>query len=179
ALLGERGHRQADDLTVVRRVEAEVRHEDGPLDDGDGRAVERLDHEHPRLRHGDGGHLPQRGRGAVVVGADRVEDVRVRSARADAREVAAEALVGLVDAGLELFEGLLKHVSSRGRARWPDLAPHSPDSVTSVPTSSPRTTRLMFPRVGRANTRIGMRLSRQSVTAVESMTPTRSTRKRS
>ena len=53
--------------------------------------------------------------------------------------------------------------------------PHS----TMVPMSSPLQTRRMLPRVVSLKTRIGRRFSRQRVTAVESITPMRSARKRS
>ncbi len=50
---------------------------------------------------------------------------------------------------------------------------------TIVPISSPLQTRRMLPRVMSLNTRMGILFSRQSVTAVESMTPILSARKRS
>src|SRR5262249_22262061 len=67
------------------------------------------------------------------------------------------------------------HPELRSSASAQDLSDHS----TTVPISSPLHTRRMLPRVVSLKTRMGSRFSRQSVTAVESMTPMRSARKRS
>src|SRR5690606_31901147 len=64
----------------------------------------------------------------------------------------------------------------------PGLLPAEPlkaQPSTTVPIGSPNTTRLMLPGVVSLKTRICMLLSRQSVAAVESMTPMRSLMKRS
>src|SRR5262249_21600172 len=72
-LLGQLRDRQADQLAVVRRRQAEVGLLDRPLDRGDRVRVERLDRQHPRLGRADRRQLLERRLLAVVVDLAAVE----------------------------------------------------------------------------------------------------------
>src|SRR5439155_3784921 len=90
----------------------------------------------------------------VVGHHDFVDQGRVRASRADGRELGREVLNRLRHLRLGVAQDRVDH----------DAEP------TSVPTSSPRTTRPMLPGVRRLKTTMGTSLSMHSVNAVLSMT---------
>src|SRR5207302_2576538 len=154
ALFGEWRDGHADDLPVVRGVQAHVARAQGLLDGPDLALVVDLDHQQPRLRRADLGELVQRRGRAVVRDHDLVDEGRVGTAGADGREVRAEVVNGLRHLGLGVAEDRIDHVAA----------------PTNVPISSPSTTRSMLPGVSRLKTTIGTLLSMQRVRAVLSIT---------
>ena len=95
-LLGELRDRQADELAVVRRRQAEIGLLDRLLDLLDRRRVERLDRQHARLGRVDRREVLERRRRAVVVDRDAVEQRRRRAAGAHGVEVLVRRLDRLV-----------------------------------------------------------------------------------
>src|SRR3954447_695931 len=110
-LLGQLGHDAADLVAVAARVDPEVGVADRALDGLHRRLVERDDEDGARLGVLEGGELLQRGRGAVVLDRELVEQPRVGAAGADAREVLLEDLDGLVHLLLGLEHRLFDHGS--------------------------------------------------------------------
>jgi hypothetical protein len=127
-LLGELRDRQADDLAVVRRRQAELGLLDRPLDPLDRAGVVRLDREHPRLGHVDRRELVERRLRPVVVHLDAVEERRRRAPGPDGIELVRGRLHRLVHATLGVVQQIVDHASSRG-------------VEMIVPTRSPATTR--------------------------------------
>src|SRR5438067_9062202 len=154
SLLGQRRDGDADHLAVVRRVEALVARAQRLLDRADLALVVNLDDEQPWLGSADLRELIERGRRAVVRDHDLVDERRVGAAGSDVGELRAEVVDRLAHLRLRLSQDRVDHVAA----------------PTSVPTSSPSTTRSMLPGVRRLKTTIGTSLSIQSVRAVLSIT---------
>src|SRR5207248_2613158 len=152
--LGQWRDRDSDDLTVVGRVQALLARAQRFFDRSDLAPVIDLDHEQPGLGRADLGELIERSRGLVVGDHDLVDQGRVGAAGADRRELASEVIDRLC------------HLRFRLAEDWVDHA----EAPTSVPISSPITTRSMLPGVSRLNTTIGTSLSMQRVSAVLSIT---------
>src|SRR5512133_520803 len=144
ALLGQLWDRQADDLAVVRRGQAEVGLLDRPLDRRQRARVERLHRQQPGLRRVDRGQLVERRLGAVVIDLDPVEQSRRGAARSQGVELVLGGLDGFVHpAGRVVNELVDGHLSA------PEFGVE-----TMVPTRSPSTTRRMLPSAS-AKTWIG------------------------
>src|SRR4029453_13989380 len=158
ALLGRRRHPQPDDLAVVDRRQPEGGCDDRLLDALDLRGLPWRDTGGPAIRRRDGRHLVHRGRRAVVVDADPVEQVGGGAARADRRELAAGGGEG---ARHLRFDVLLYRLHVRHG--------HPPDE-TIEPTGSPRTIRLMFPARVRSKTMMGSLFSMHREMAAPSIT---------
>src|ERR1700712_5269154 len=174
ALLRERGHGDAKDIAVTHRIETEWGLHDGFFDHLKLSFVPRLHGQHARFGCCHGGHLRERHLRAVDLDANRLEQRGMGAARANLREVTLERVVRLGDVCSELRNHVGDHMSSQTicfSQVW--FAKTSEASLTTVPIGSPNTTRRMLPRAPSANTRIGKLLSRQSVTAVLSITPMR------
>src|SRR5215216_2236277 len=152
-LLGELGEGQADDLAVVGRVDAQVGVADGLLDRGGGVAVVRRDDQQAGLGGGDAGQLLERGRGAVVVDLEAVDQGGVGAAGADAAELLLGHLDGLAHLALRLPERVLDHRCSPRCVSSASTA--SSFGPTTVPIGSPHTARRMLPSVSRSNTMMG------------------------
>ena len=143
ALLGQRRDRHADHGAVARRVEALVPAPQSLLDGADLALVIDLDHEQPRFWRADLGQLVERCRRAVVRHHHLVDQRRVGAPGADGGEVDREVLDRLRHLRLGVAQDRIDH-----------CAAPTPDA-TSVPISSPSTTRSMFPSSRRLNTMIG------------------------
>src|SRR5207237_6575966 len=102
-----------------------------------------LDHEQPGLGRADLGELIEGSRGPVVGDHNLVDQGRVGAAGADRRELAGEVI------------DRLRHLRFRLAEDWVDHA----EAPTSVPISSPITTRSMLPCVSRFNTTIATSFS--------------------
>src|SRR3989442_225530 len=165
ALFGERRHRDADHVAGRRRIESEVRIADGLLDHRDHLLLERLHSHRPRVGQRDIRHLIDRHHRAVIVDVEVVEQAGVRAPRAHLRKI-----------GFQRFNRLL-HLLLGGSL---DVADHRSFSFlvgrtrdqqcTSVPSSSPSTTRFNAPGTKIENTFTSMFWSRQSASAVASIT---------
>ena len=151
----ERRHREADDLAVRLRIDAEVGLLDRLDELGQRRGIEGLDHDLARLGDRDRGHLRDRRGRAVVLDAN-VLDQRARGARgADRAHQVLQVVQGLLHLVARVLDDrLVAHAQLRMR----------------VPRVSPRTTRSRLPSSKRLKTITGRRFSMQSVIAVPSMT---------
>src|SRR5690606_7887295 len=109
------------------------------------------------------GHLVQRGRRAVVVDLDAVEQGQIRAAGANARQLALERLERALHAIFAVLQNVIDH--GHTSAKRVDLS-----CWMMVPIGRPCTTDLMLPAWCRSNTTIGRLLSRHRANAVESMT---------
>src|SRR5437762_394446 len=154
ALLGKGRDGHSDDLAVTGWIEALLTRAQRLLDRPHLALVVDLHHQQARFRSADLGELVQRRRGAVVRDHDLVDQRRVRPAGPDRRELGREMVDGLAHLGLRVAKYRVDHEAE----------------LTSVPISSPRTTRSMFPGVRRLKTTMGTLLSMQSVSAVLSIT---------
>src|SRR5262249_13450105 len=85
-------NRKSNDLSVVRRIEAQVRGDDGLFDSAYLRHVPRLHGDQLRLRHSHGRHLDERRQSAVIVDVDRVEQTDGRAPRSYISEFSLEIL---------------------------------------------------------------------------------------
>src|ERR1051326_4310072 len=155
---GELGDRDAQDLSVAHRVQAEVRLLDGLLDRGERGLVEGLNDQQARLRRRQRRELDERRLRAVVLRLDPLEKRRRGATGARARELAPERRERLLHLLLEIVENF-RVGHGRRHPGW-----------TSFPIRSPQTAFLMLPGWRRLKTKIGRRLSMQSEIAVESMT---------
>src|SRR5699024_6097986 len=115
------------------------------------------------VRGGEGGELLERRRSAVVVRLDLREHGGVRAPRADGGQV----LPDVIHRVLHLVLGVLLDVGDH--AVSPSFLVGS-SRVTSVPISSPRTTRAMLPGTERLKKTMLRLLSRASAMAVASAT---------
>src|SRR6266508_742523 len=167
ALLGERRDRHADEVLVGLRVQAEVPVPDRLLDRRDHVLLPRLHQNEPRLGDGEGRDLVERRGGPVVVDPHPVEEVQVRAAGADVRELALQVLEGLRDPVVQILQDVFGDAHGRSSLCFGARPGRRP---TTVPISSPRTTRRTFPRFVESNTMIGRSLSMQRLMAVESIT---------
>src|SRR5256712_11695583 len=127
--LGQRRDRDSDDLTVVGWVQALLARAQRFFDRSDLALVIDLDHEQPGLGRADLGELIEGSRSPVVGNHDLVDQGRVGAAGADRRELPG----GVIDR--------LRHLRFRLSGDWIDHA----EEPTSVPISSPSTTRSMLP----------------------------------
>src|SRR4051812_28537181 len=149
-LLGELGDRQADQLAVVLRRQAEVRPPDRALDVADRALVERGDREETRLRRADGRQLVERHAGAVRRGLDAIQERRRGAAGAHARELVAGRLDALVHPPGRVGEHVVDHgftptwIAPGSPEPGAGLAGRPPAVSITVPMRSPRTTRTMF-----------------------------------
>src|SRR6266540_2405617 len=116
-LLGQLGDRQADQLAVVRRGQAQVRLLDRALDRRDRVRIERLDREQAWLRRVHRRQLLEGRLLTVVVDLHAVEQARRGAARTQRRELRLSGLDGLVHPpGCILNQVIDRHLaSSRGR----------------------------------------------------------------
>src|SRR5690348_24070 len=87
ALLSGGGHGEADDLTIVIGIDAEIRVADGFLDNREGRRIEGADGEHLRLWRGDCRQLLKRGWRAVILDAQLLDQRGVSAPCANPGEV--------------------------------------------------------------------------------------------
>ena len=113
------------------------------------------------------------GRERPVVGdLDVLEDVDVRPSRPELAEFLAEMVRRDLHLLLEFLQDVLDHGDPSFPARPLRPPAPAPDAAqeTFVPTFSPRTAFLMFPRSLRLKTTMGRSLSLQSEMAVVSMT---------
>src|SRR5262249_27097685 len=146
-------------------------------------AVPRLDDDQARFRCGDGGELGDRGRGAVVVDANVVEQGRRRPAGANRSQLVIESVFrvahALFAAPQDVRDAILQHRSASQtgpatiyRVAYPKVSRAGADAgqATSVPMGSPSMARRMLPSWARSNTMIGSLLSMHSEIAVLSMT---------
>src|SRR5262249_24108320 len=140
--------------------QAEIGLQDRLLQGGERLLVPRADHDHPRLRDRDVGHLIDREAAAEVFHLHAVQERRVRAASADGRQLAACCLERLLHVLLHLFQEVSQELFSRQQLFPP----------TTVPTSSPSTTRRTLPRSARSKTTIGILCSMLSENAVRSIT---------
>src|SRR5258708_6687628 len=92
ALLGERGHRNANDIARGGRIHAQVGVADGLLDHRDHLLLERLDRDGARVGKRDVGDLVDRHFGAVIVDAQMIAEAGVRAAGAHLGEVVLQSL---------------------------------------------------------------------------------------
>src|ERR1035438_391132 len=126
AILGEIGEDHPDDRAIIRRVHPEVAVPDGFLDRAQRGFVERLDDDHPRLGDMERGQLVHRRLRSVVLGRDLGEHGRMRTARADRRELFLGDRDCLLHFLLGLEEGFVYHFGScaswarltRGSRQW-------------------------------------------------------------
>ena len=91
-LLGQRRHRNADDVAGGRRIQAEVGVADRLFDHRDHLLLPRLHRDRSRVGERDVRALADRHRRAVVVDLDVIEEARVRAAGADLAEVVLQRL---------------------------------------------------------------------------------------
>src|SRR5207248_10402416 len=110
---------------------------------------------------GDRGHLVHRRGRAVVVDADRVQERHGGAPGPHGGELPAQRLDRRVHTRVDVLEDLLHELLLYA------------DAVTTEPTGSPQTIRLMLPDRVRSKTTIGSLLSMQSEIAVVSMTSRR------
>src|SRR4051794_8059724 len=136
-LLGQLREDEPDERAVVVRREAEVGLHDRAFDRLDRALVVRLDGQHPRLGGRDRGELLERGLAAVVIDGDAVQERRAGPAGAHGLKLQPGGLHGLVHMLARVLEEFVDHV------------------VTSVPTRSPETIRLMFESSAMLNTWMG------------------------
>src|SRR5579864_2548060 len=168
ALLGELRDRDADQLSVVARVEPEVTLLNRLLDGAERGAVVGLDDQHAGLRDADPGDGLEWRRGPVVVDGEPLQQCRRSAPCAHRHQLPMERVDALLHAHVRVRDPLrdlllgVVGLFAVGHSAWP-----SPS--TRVPICSPRITRSMLPWVKRSKTMIGIRLSMQSVTAVLSM----------
>ena len=108
-LLGQLRDRQADDLAVVRGLQPEIRLHDRLLDALEGRGIEGLHRQQPRLGGVDRGQLVERCLLAVVVDLDAVEKCRRGASRAHTVELLLCRLHGLVHAADRVGYELVDH----------------------------------------------------------------------
>ena len=120
-------------------------------------AVPDLHRQHPRLGHRDGRDLVERHVGAVDLDMDRIEQGGRGAAGAQAAEIVLQRLDRAVHAALQVGLVIGRHA-------------HPPSFCTIVAVPSPPSTRARLPCSRTLNTTIGMLLSRQSATAVASIT---------
>ncbi len=97
-LLGKLGDGDADHGAVVDRVQPQVGLEDRLFNGGDGVLVVGLDHDQPRLRRQQVGHLLQRHLGAVQIDLDPIQEPHRCLARADLGQMLLEDTHGLFHA---------------------------------------------------------------------------------
>ena len=157
ALLGQIGDRQADVLAVDDRIDAEPGIADRLFDRADIRPVPDLDREQARLGHGDGRDLVERHVGAIDLDVDRLDQRGRGAARAQAAEIVLQRLDRAVHPALQVRLVIGRHLIS-------------PSFWTIVAVPPPPSTRARLPCSRTLNTTIGMLLSRQSATAVASIT---------
>src|SRR5690606_27713154 len=168
ALLGEGGQDDADDVAVVRRVDAEVGLAQRLDDRGRRAAVVGLDEDGARLGDGEGAELLQRRGRPVVVDEDLAEHPGVGAAGADVAELLAGRLDRPVHLLLGLEEDLVDHRVSfivSSVAPGPAAAGTLPSTVTSVPIFSPSSARVTLPGSFMPKTRIVSPLSMHSENA--------------
>src|SRR5918996_5484911 len=156
-LLRQLRDRQADQLAVVGRCQAELRLLDRPLNRLDRAGIVRLDREHAWLGHVDRRELLERSLLAVVIDLDSVEERGRGPAGPDGVELVRSRVDRLVHAALRVVEQLVDHGVLRGVEMM-------------VPIRSPRATRSMLRSSSSPKTWIGRPLSMQSVSAVVSIT---------
>src|SRR2546427_1893805 len=154
ALFSEWRDGDPDHLAVARRVETLFAGAQRLLDRAHLALVVDLHDEETRLWGADLRELVERGRRPVVRHHDLVDQRRVRTSRPDGCQLRCEVVDRLRHLRLRIAEYRVDH----------DAEP------TTVPTSSPSTTRSMLPGVNRLKTTMGTSLSMQSVSAVLSMT---------
>src|SRR3984893_11469414 len=147
-------NRDSDQLPVVSRVQSELRFLDRFLDGADDRPVPWLDDDQARLGDGNRGELVQGCRIPVILHEDLVHQRRAGSPGADGQDLFAEGLQALLHLGLGVLDVRFDHSGA----------------PTIVPIGLPPTTPSRLPACDRSNTMIGMLFSRQSVTAVWSIT---------
>src|SRR6266511_1981297 len=165
-LLCEGRDRHAHEVLVRLRVEAEVSVPDRLLDRRDHVLLPRLHHDEAGLRDGEGRDLVEGRGGAVIVDAHAVEQVQVRPPGSDVRELAPQVVEGLRDAGVEVGQDVVSGAHARSSpCFWLFSA-----RPTTVPISSPSTTRRTFPRFVESKTMIRRSLYMQRLMAVESIT---------
>src|SRR5207245_9848561 len=132
------------------------------------RLLPSLDHDQPRVGDGDIVDVVQRRHLPAVVDAHAVEERGIGAAGAHLRQLAAQIVQRHVDALAQVVQDVLCH--AHGTHASCCCCGGGLSEPTSVPTSSPCTTRMMFPRWPRSNTMMGSSLSMQSEIAVESIT---------
>src|SRR5437763_8873647 len=101
-LLGQWRDRQADDLAVVGRVEAQIGFLNSLLDRADGRAIVGLNDEQPRIGHADLRQPLKRGLGSIILHQDVVEDTGAGPAGPDGIQISLEVVHRAVHAPLAL-----------------------------------------------------------------------------
>src|SRR6185312_17004094 len=150
---------------------------DGLLHLGDHRLFPRLHADGASIEQRQLRHLAQRHRRAVVVDVDLVQHARMGAAGADLLQFGLERLDGAAHLGLGglLDVGSTHDLSSLlTDARAPQagavLGTEGLQTCTSVPSSSPSTTRLSAPGLKMLKTLMGRFWSRHSANAVASIT---------
>ena len=159
-LLGQRRDVQPHDRAIYVRDEADIALLDRLLDRAEGAPVPRLDDDRVRLRHADTGQLVERRRCAVVLDGHAFDERRRRAAGADGGEITLER------------DQRAAHPLVRFLAQLVGHRPLPPSM--SVPIGSPSAAARMWPGSLRSKTTIGRSLSMHSVTAVASITSSRS-----
>src|SRR5882757_8071399 len=130
AFLGQLGYRDANDVAVVARVEAEVGVPDGVLDVAQLTGLVRLDDDQTGLGDVDAGQL-RNGRGRpVVVDGEAGEHAGVGSTGPDGRQVVTRHRDGLLHLLLGFEEGFVDHSLFSRRCR-------SPTAVSPVAIARP------------------------------------------
>src|SRR5207245_5463502 len=153
SLFGEGWNRDPDDLAVAGRVQPLLSRTEGLLDRADLALVVDLHHQEPGLGRADLRELVERRRGAVIRDHDLVDQGRVGATGPDGGQLGPE----VVDRFRHLRLGVTQ-----------DRIDH-PKAPTSVPISSPRTTRSILPGSRRLKTTMGTLLSMHRVSAVLSI----------
>src|SRR5262249_10328588 len=159
ALFGEGRDVEAHDRAVDVGRQADVALEDRLLDRAEDAAVPRLDDDLVRFRNADPGQLVERCLRPVVLDVEPFHERRGRAARADAVEVALHDLQGAGHLAFDARQDLAAH---------PRVPPTGAADEITVPTGSPRATRVMLSGWLRSKTMIGRSFSMQRLTAVAS-----------
>src|SRR5438874_396361 len=149
-LLVEGRNRDPDQLAVIPGVQSELRLLDCFFDGADDGPVPRLDDDHARLGHGNGGELIQGRRIAVVLDRDLVDQRRAGAPGPNGEDLLGEGVQALLHLGFGVLDVGLDHSGG----------------PTSVPICLPPTTPSRLPPCDRSKTMIGILFSRQRVTAV-------------
>src|SRR5215216_1928491 len=115
-LLSERRNRNAYELAVVRRIQAEIGGANCLLNCADLRLIPGLHGEHLRLRRMDRSHLAQRRHRAVVVNHHSVEETYRSTTRAHSRQLAPEVVDDGFHSWFSFFDNVLfTHVANSAK----------------------------------------------------------------
>src|SRR5215469_4411591 len=155
ALFGQLRNRDADELSIAHRVEAQVGGLYRLLDIMERRLVVGSDYQQPHLGRGQPSQLAERGLGPVVIDRQVLDECGGGAPGAHPRKLMLESLDGF-------FHFLASHLN--------DFAGHDATLSTRVPMVSPITALLILPGLRKLKTMMGSWLSMHIEMAVESIT---------